>query len=783
MNVYGTGSQITDPPAFVNYQLHDSIPSSSSKPTFRQANFTRNSARDVAVQLHRNSIYISPTEEQPINTAGRGAGNARKSDVGPSNDTLARQPTLRNSVYGAQQPQPYTNGNNTGHSPSSSQNYQNFNQVNGASAAAASSSGASSQHRQSKVISPPASSQTQVQSSYHALPPARDPHADPVDPTAETYIKVGSNAYKVDPSKDPQMNFAFGGLGGSGSVNRTDGGISPAKQNGVDPLQKQLEDLQNVMSISGNGRRNTIYRGQAGQAPNTGPSNAGPGHVKGAESLQAPVSRSPPRPSPSPGGSGLRDYRNSAELVVGAPPASVPPQSVSPNPPTATFMIPKSSTLPGTEVVTDVLADYHQSLPGERKSGSGPNSRRTSFGNMQGPLNAPNTGGNSNRYSLSVSPQSGQPPARPGSGGHAGIGAHGGHSRSNSPQPPSRGPSPAPGEVANVGSFNGHPQQQNMRRNSFITPPSASGPARSTSPNPVGIALDPSGRVSHDEMAQRYQMQQQQQQQNGQTSSGHQPQTLSNIQPPPQHPQQQSRRMSYINNSPSASASMAPPPQPQYKPITPPPPPPHILNVYHPPQHQQQHPQQGYAQPGPGMQGTYGQYPQQQPQTSYQPSPQPQQQAYTMVNGAVNGQAQHRAISQNSAYGAAPNNNQTHRMSLTVAGNGGYRASSPGAVGAMTIGTSASPQPTQAPPPQMQAQHPQMQHQMPMGHQQMVASQGQAPGMYPQSATAEDGQPILFYGTSRKFLLNFFYGGIFLKKNVFPFIIIYVYPSPSVRSS
>jgi hypothetical protein len=135
-----------------------------------------------------------------------------------------------------------------------------------------------------------------------------------------------------------------------------------------------------------------------------------------------------------------------------------------------------------------------------------------------------------------------------------------------------------------------------------------------------------------------------------------------------------------------------------------------------------------------------------------------------MVNAAANGQAQHRAISQNGAYGAAPNNNQGPRMSLTIGGNGGYRASSPGAVGAMAVGTSTSPQPMQAPPPQIQAQHPQIQHQMPMGHQQMVASQGQAPGIYPQSATAEDGQPILFYGTSRKILLNFFYGGIFLKK-------------------
>lgn len=792
VTVYGTGSQIPDPPAFVNYQLPDAIPSSASQSTFRYANFTRSSARDVPIQLHRNSTYIPPQleEDPPVNTAGRGAGVPRRADT-LGNDNLARQPTQRNSVYGGQQTHPYANGNGTGHSPLSSQNHQSHNQINSmpgtSSSPGASSSGVAIQRRPTNA----ASSQLQNQSSYRPSSSTNDPLAEPVDPTAETYIKVGNHAYKVDPSKDPQMNSGLGGASGSGPANRANGGALPAaKQNGVDPLQKQLEELQNVVSTSGSSRRNTMYRSQAFQMSNPGQGGSGSGHTKNADSLSAPVSLSPPATSPSPGASGSRDYRNSAEFVVGAPPP-VASRSPSPNPPTATFMIPKNAAVPGTEVVTEVLADYHQSLPGERerKALSRTNSRRGSFvsQHMQSPSSASaGTGGYgpTHRNSLIMNTQQGQALGRPPSAGHAGIGAHGGQSRSNSPQPPSRGPSPAPGEIVNVGNFTGQTQQQQQqqqqppqgqRRNStYITPPSAGTPIRTTSPNPVGIALDPSGRVSHDEMAQRYQMQQQQQR--GQTPLGHQPQPYGGIQqPPPQHPQQQSRRSSYLaaagNSAPGPPPSMAPPAQPLYQPVTPPPPPPQVLSVYHPPQQQQ--PQQGYMQPGPaaGQQGAYGQYPQQQSPVSYQPSSQ-QQNAYATVNAIVGGQPQQRGVGGNGAYGVAPSQSQS-QTSLAVRGGGGYRASSPGPAGGMVVGRSPSPQPLTQRISQQQVQQiqppPPMQQQMPIGHQQMQQTtqglipqpiQGQVPGRYPQSQTTEDGQPILFYGTS--FTFHDFFLGIFL---------------------
>lgn len=801
VSVYGTGSQIPDPPAFVNYQLPDATPSSSSQPTYRYANFGRSSARDVPLQLHRNSTYIPPPQqdEEPINTAGRGAGGGgpvRRTDTFSEPNNLARQPTQRNSLYGGQQQQqPYVNGNGSGHSPTPSQNYQNYN------AATSSSPGtpSSSVPLQRKPTNAPQTSQTQ--SSYRSSLAAHDPLAEPIDPSAETYIKVGNHAYRADPSKDPQVNSGPSGSG-SGPASRNNGTPSSAsKQNAVDPLQKQLEELQNVVSASGSSRRNTVYRGQATNAVGAGPSGsatAGPSHTKGADSLSvgAPQSLSPPATSPSPGASGsgsqpVRDYRNSAELVVGAPPP-VASRPASPNPPTANFMIPKNTAPPaGGEVVQEVLADYHQSLPGERKAISGSTSRRGSFisQHMQSPSTTtagPSGSGFGHGHSLSMASQHGQTLGRPPSVGHAGIGAHGGHSRSNSPQPPSRGPSPGLGEIVNVNNMTGQPPQQpqqqrqsqyqhppqpqqqpqqQQRNSAYITPPSAGTPVRTTSPNPVGIALDPSGRVSHDEMAQRYQMQQQQQQQpRGQTPLGHQPhqQSYGGVTQQQQQQQNQQRRSSYLggaNASGPSPASMAPPVQPLYSPVTPPPPPPQAMNMYQVPPPPQQQPQQGYMQPGPGagQQGMYGQYTQQPYQQH--PAQQPQQSAYAVVNGQ-----QQRAVSGNGAYPSQGQSSNSLAVRGSVVGGGGYRAASPVGVGVGHIGRSPSPQPmAQQMPPHVQ-QVPQVQQmQMQMGHQpmqqqppQQMSAQGQqmqVQGRFAQHSpqqqigqTTEDGQPILFYG-------------------------------------
>ena len=119
--------------------------------------------------------------------------------------------------------------------------------------------------------------------------------------------------------------------------------------------------------------------------------------------------------SPPPGGAPPnRDYRNSAEIVVGSlPPQVATSRPASPNPITNVFMKPPSSTSPGSGIsVQNVLADYQQSLPGERKSISRPSSR-------------------ANSISCPPPPQDSGIRGRPLSG-QAGIGAQG---RSTSPAP------------------------------------------------------------------------------------------------------------------------------------------------------------------------------------------------------------------------------------------------------------------------------------------------------------------------------------------------------------
>ncbi|KJA28834.1 hypothetical protein HYPSUDRAFT_621926 [Hypholoma sublateritium FD-334 SS-4] len=589
---YGTGNEIPDPPHFVNYQAADAIPSASARPTSRPAHFRRETSREIP--LRQNTM---PQEPEPIiNAAGVGAGGGqgkKRADSYASDvsDNLSRQPT-RNAIAPAvstQQAVPYTNGHakaayHTSISPS---------------AASSSSSSQPTARRQSV-----GSSLQQQQQLQNVL---RDPYAEPIDPSAETYIKVGNNAYKVDLSKDPQQQ------GSSSSTTRFNT-VSPTKveqkpkaapswdsglgQNGaVDPLMKQLEDLKNAVSSSGSVRRSaTTSRSKAGTSPEPKPGHAStPPAARptngGAPSLLPPAAApdaasSARNRSPSPG----RDYRNSAEFVVGAHPSVSRPTS--PAPPTAVFMQPKPGPAgPEGEVVQEVLADYQQSLPGERKAISRSNSatRGHAASNSQASVGA-GVGGAQNLA---------RPPSQM---GHAGIGAHG--SRSNSPQPISRGPSPAPTQP----------------RANFIQPPAQIGQnmARTPSPNTVGIALDPSGRVLHDDLAQRYQQQQQQQQQQ------HRPPMQQAQQPSYQAPspaqalvqtqqQQQQRRGSFV--APAAPPPMmAPPVVPQPYGVSPPPAmyqqtpspqpsyvhPPPVQAVYNPPppaQYQAPPPQQLQQQP------------------------------------------------------------------------------------------------------------------------------------------------------------------------------------------
>ncbi|KAJ7286846.1 SH3 domain-containing protein [Mycena rebaudengoi] len=427
---YGTGNQIPDPPAFVNYSDPNAVPSSSSNPTFRHANFPRSSQRPPPVR--RASIQPEAEEEPLTNTAGVGAGGgARRGDDSQSGASVSRRSTQSRRDSAAppvQAPSP-TNGSLNG-GPSSDV----------------------SRRPTTKSVSP----------SYRV--PPRDPLAEPLDPTAETFIKVGNNAYKVDLSKDPTQQ-----QGGASSSSSRAIMSSSAADGGAQ---------------SGSVRRRSIARADTrGTQPRRGTMESAMQNARPSSSFTSTATIRPGSRSPT------RDYSNTAEDC-------------------------------------EVLTDYQQSLPGERKSVT-----YTGAPPSPGPIH-PQTSGHSHNMSQ------GQDLVRPPSQGYAGVGVHG--SRSASPQPIYISPPPS----NNMGSM---------------------GRSGAASPNNVGIVLDPNGR------------QQQQQQRHS---------SLQQQAPPPQaayNPNTQGQgRLSYAGHVPppppiqqqpgygAVTPYQPPAPQPSYMPPPPP---------------------------------------------------------------------------------------------------------------------------------------------------------------------------------------------------------------------
>lgn len=371
--------------------------------------------------------------------------------------------------------------------------------------------------------------------------PQNDASSDPTAPNEQYMLKVGNGAYKVDPSNDPQAQQVP-------TVARADNFAD-----GEDPLAAKMNELRSQGSQSQ--RRNSTYRPEAPSQNSNGDSGRKP--TRGGPALSPPSTSSASR----------ADYRKSAEVVVGSyPGGGGVSRPVSPNPPapTASMARPPEQNAPpsGMGDVESVLQSYGQAMPGERKSTGA--SRRGSF--IGTPSNA-NIGQNIERA--------------PSRDGHAGIGAHG-VSRSPSPQP--------------------QPAQGSARRNSHIspavTPASSIGRAtsvRAPSTNSVGIALDPSGKVAVDAMADRYRQPPPQQQQ--QLPPQQQPPPSQQPSPSYNAPPASSRPTNHMNYPAAApppvqQPAYAPPPQPAYS---------QPQQAYNPPpQPQQQHFQQpAYAQPPP----------------------------------------------------------------------------------------------------------------------------------------------------------------------------------------
>lgn len=300
--------------------------------------------------------------------------------------------------------------------------------------------GALQQQQQQQSLSQPLNNPARGQQ------PAQ-PSRNNVDPP--TMLSIGGNAYPVDPNSDPQH------------VRRVPGTVGDDK----DPIAQALDALRKGGGVSRNGVGSIRGPAAGGSRP----------AIPTSAASSAPKSRPDMNAGPQPRVTSV-DYHDVANSIVGAHPASRPTSPMSPGPRAAMMQPPQPQRTQLNEV-------HQQAFPGER---------RLSI----------------NRGAMSPANSQHQPPRTPSPArdGFAGIGAQG---RSPSPQP-FHGPgsrAPSPGIPQNYGTQ----QQQQTRPLSAAAgrPLSAAGytpgpGVRGMSPAPLGIALDSSGQVAHDSMAEEY---------------------------------------------------------------------------------------------------------------------------------------------------------------------------------------------------------------------------------------------------------------------------------------
>ena len=192
------------------------------------------------------------------------------------------------------------------------------------------------------------------------------------------------------------------------------------------------------------------------------------------------------------------NYDNFAADVVGAHPSSRPgtPSGQPPRGPSPAMM--QAPRQPASPINDEVLSQYHQAFPGERQTRS-----------RAGSVNSAHSG-----QAQPIGSQIAQGTAQSPREGFVGIGAGG--RRSPSPQPFNRAPSPAPQGHGGV-----------------------------LGPQNLGIALDKTGAVSQDTMAEQYRRQYQQQHQQGQPIMGSVPSQPSTYAQSPQQYGQASQPVGY----------------------------------------------------------------------------------------------------------------------------------------------------------------------------------------------------------------------------------------------
>ncbi|KAJ7595938.1 hypothetical protein C8J56DRAFT_1043041 [Mycena floridula] len=467
---YGTGAQIPEPPVFVDYNAHANgtahlynssasaaretdltyaLPSPSSyKPPVTKAQFPRNRKRERRITVSMDPALTAAAsgttagnaeteEEEEIGggKAGVGALGQTNGSYFPQSTPLQNQPTGTSSRQrsqsnagsqygGAGASQPYSGAGsqyNAGASQSRSGSPTKNSRPESQYSASASSSSAlvhSSQRQNSMAASP---SQYSASPSTARQDPAsrqsQDPLAEPIPPNADTFIKVGSNAYRVDVGRDPQSqatsstssypsstssfqpssasvsasNYAGAGAGSS-SYNDDQTQENPRGEPD-DPLARHLQALQSAVQREGSvrvGRKGSAVPqiSSAGSPSSRGSFSAsgrdsGTGPSGGAGSQRDNRGRSPgPGPSntlPPPN----EQQSTTAESGVYDPEVkvsvacawyvfllgfgrcrrfSLPLRLTDPQ-----LLGHRSSSPHPDGLIEGVVSDYQQSFPGERK--------------------------------------------------------------------------------------------------------------------------------------------------------------------------------------------------------------------------------------------------------------------------------------------------------------------------------------------------------------------------------------------------------------------------------
>ncbi|CAO1615528.1 unnamed protein product [Sympodiomycopsis kandeliae] len=478
----GTGPAIPDPPEYINYAKGQPPP---ARPSFRSANFQRTSTRTTPLPTASTQTFVPPAPpSQPSQPPQSQSPTKDHRGDGHQPPPPAAPPSggLQESVA------PLRTGPSPGAQPSQQRgNTSPYKPPPGAVGLPGMATNSSAQ----EDVTPQAS----------VINGQRNDAQNQHKPSAleKTDKRISAKDFLTrTPSKRGDATAS-----GSNRMSQQGSQVSVAPATSAapdeDPMTKALANLR-----ARPGGRSPAPTSQPQMAPAAN-SNSQPqvGQVKSSHRL----SQAPPRsPSPSVGSTMHRPSSPSAAFMQ-------EPQA-------------PSSPLP----VEEVLGSYGQSFPGERRrSVSRQNSVSSAISSRS------NAQGGSRR-------ESNVPPgANP--DGFAGVGARG---RSPSPQPfgrpASRQQQSRPPVSNSAQQHSGRPHHHQAGQSSISTP-AQQPPQRSTTP--LGISLDASGSVTHDQMAQDYMRragsvpppQQQQAQQPPVTQNQQQYQHLQQQRPPQQHQQ------------------------------------------------------------------------------------------------------------------------------------------------------------------------------------------------------------------------------------------------------